>query len=127
MGIMAEPNGFSSDLSQDVRWQLDAACLGLTDLFFAKGRSDISRWEQGQAKGVCRGCGVRTHCFEAAFARDEPGFGVWAGLSEDEHRSLDRSVRRVVARTAGTLGVRGFVHATPSASEPVRGRVPRPG
>jgi WhiB family redox-sensing transcriptional regulator len=95
---MAEPKKFGGDLSQAVRWQLRAACRGSTDLFFSKGRSDVALWEQERAKGVCRGCEVRRHCFEAAFARDEPEFGVWAGLSEDERRNLDRCVRRVVAR-----------------------------
>jgi hypothetical protein len=95
---MGELNGFGGDLSQEERWQLNAACLGLTDLFFPKGRSETARREQELAKGVCRGCEVRTHCFEAAFARDEPEMGVWAGLNEDERRSLDRSVRNVVAK-----------------------------
>jgi hypothetical protein len=95
---MNERNGYGGDLSQEVRWQLSAACRGATDLFFPKGRSEVARREQELAKGVCRGCDVRRHCFEAAFARDEPEFGVWAGLNEDERRSLDRCVRHVVAK-----------------------------
>lgn len=69
---MSEFSGFGSDLSPEERWQLSAACRGLTDLFFPKGHSEVARQEQELAKNVCRGCDVHTHCFEAASLATSP-------------------------------------------------------
>ena len=67
------------------RWQERANCLGVDpDLFFPE-RGASTR----EAKGVCRGCEVRTECLEYALDHGEK-IGIWGGLSERERRRVRR-------------------------------------
>jgi WhiB family redox-sensing transcriptional regulator len=61
------------------------ACKGTDpDLFFPE-RGESTR----EAKGVCRGCSVRSDCLEFSLRNGEK-FGIWGGLSERERRRLRR-------------------------------------
>jgi WhiB family transcriptional regulator, redox-sensing transcriptional regulator len=76
--------GLSPD-GEGRRWQEQANCLGVDpDLFFPE-RGASTR----EAKGVCRGCEVRTECLEYALDHGEK-FGIWGGLSERERRRVRR-------------------------------------
>lgn len=63
-------------------WMTQAACRGMTGLFFP---------EKGQptaeAKRVCAACPVRQECLQHAFDNVER-YGVWGGKGERERRGL---------------------------------------
>lgn len=54
-------------------WRKDAACIGLTDLFFPERGQNATK-----ALKVCAGCPVKTQCGELADANYER-HGVWGG------------------------------------------------
>ena len=85
---------FSDD--DQLRWQDQAACLGMDpDLFFPE-RGASTR----EAKSICRTCVVNGECLEYALANAEK-FGIWGGMSERERRRIRRlraqSARRLTA------------------------------
>ena len=81
---------FSED--DELRWQDQAACLGIDpDLFFPE-RGASTR----EAKGICASCSVKVDCLEYALANSEK-FGIWGGLSERERRRI-RRMRAQAAR-----------------------------
>lgn len=57
-------------------WTADAACRGMTDLFFPD-RHDPGN-TAAQAKAVCATCPVFTQCAQAG---TNERFGIWAGRS----------------------------------------------
>lgn len=67
-------------------WADQAACKGLTELFFGETTADVRA-----AREVCKDCPVRPECGE--YGAREP-FGVWAGLSVKE-RLRNRPAREV--------------------------------
>ena len=80
------------DDERQMRWQDQAACLGMDpDLFFPE-RGASTR----EAKGICRACIVREDCLEYALANGEK-FGIWGGMSERERRRI-RRMRALQAR-----------------------------
>src|SRR5947209_11308184 len=75
----------------ELRWQDQAACLGMDpDLFFPE-RGASTR----EAKSICRSCVVREDCLEFALRNGEK-FGIWGGMSERERRRVRRM--RALAR-----------------------------
>lgn len=61
-------------------WEKDAACRGLTHMFFpANGQEKLAQ----HAKAVCEGCPVRREC---ARASGDELYGVWAGTTVEERR-----------------------------------------
>ncbi len=65
-------------------WRDQAACKGLTDLFFVERGGDLR-----PAKRICAGCPSRGPCAQYALDNDEH-FGCWGGQSERQRR-LGRS------------------------------------
>lgn len=71
-------------------WVHDAKCIDEDpELFFPEGNSAPAIIQTMEAKKVCGGCAVRAECLAYALESDQ-GFGIWGGLSEDEHRALKR-------------------------------------
>lgn len=69
---------------RDVRWQDDAACLGMdTNLFFTL--------PNGKPKPVvvetCARCTVQEECLSFSVKHDE--YGVWAGLSRSDRKGTE--------------------------------------
>lgn len=62
-------------LTHELDWMKDAACAGLSHLFFGEERADVHA-----AQTVCRSCPVREQCLAYA-ERARPSVGVWAGHS----------------------------------------------
>jgi WhiB family transcriptional regulator, redox-sensing transcriptional regulator len=93
-----EPAGRHADLTaaaaflrffDPAPWMADAACRGLTGLFFLeRGAADAYT----APREVCEGCPVRSQCLEHALANGEK-FGLWGGHTESERRALRRSRR----------------------------------
>jgi WhiB family redox-sensing transcriptional regulator len=69
-------------------WRADAACKGMTDLFFPEDPSaPAAQAMLEQARQICAECAVRERCARAG--RREK-FGVWGGLSAPERRRARR-------------------------------------
>jgi WhiB family redox-sensing transcriptional regulator len=68
-------------------WMHDAACKGLTHLFFPAPaeRPQARDRREANARAVCGGCSVSGDCRD--FARDNHEYGLWGGESEDERHS----------------------------------------
>lgn len=72
-------------------WQTQAACKGMTELFFpevGKGRSDGTR-----AKHICwNECPVQQACLDYALSYpvNQDDLGIWGGYSAKERRQLRR-------------------------------------
>jgi WhiB family redox-sensing transcriptional regulator len=68
----------------DDRWMHDAACKGLTHLFFptAAERPQARQRRESLARSVCADCAAVTEC--RSFARTHHEYGFWGGESEDE-------------------------------------------
>ena len=71
----------------DDDWMRDAACKGLTHLFFPSPaeRPQARERREATARQVCRGCPVNATCRE--FARSQHEYGFWGGESEDERHA----------------------------------------
>ena len=74
-------------------WKSDAACQGLTTLFFSGDDSDVQR-----AKSICQGCKRKRECSALAMSYHEAGeplLGVWGGKTERERLTLlERKIDR---------------------------------
>jgi hypothetical protein len=68
-------------------WTDNAACKGLTELFFPTHGEEGKRIAEG-AKQVCAKCPVTKECEELALSipADEREFAVWAGKTGREFR-----------------------------------------
>ena len=77
---------FHRDATDD-RWMRDAACKGLTELFFPAPaeRPQARDRREAMARSVCRECRVETKC--QSHARNNHEYGYWGGESEDERHS----------------------------------------
>lgn len=88
----------------DDAWMTDAACRGLSHLFFPAPaeRPQARDRREATAKLVCASCSVRASCRD--FARDHHEYGLWGGESEDERHSAGFRLIAPIgvrARTAG--------------------------
>lgn len=74
--------GFADD-----EWMHDAACKGLTHLFFPTSaeRPQARDRREAMARQVCGSCPVCRSCQE--FARSNHEYGFWGGESEDERHA----------------------------------------
>jgi len=65
-------------------WMAEAACKGLTHLFFpAPAESPKARERrEASARMVCGSCAVRSTCLD--YAREHHEYGIWGGETEDE-------------------------------------------
>lgn len=70
--------------SEDEVWMREAACKGLTHLFFpaAAERPQARERREAAARSVCAECSVHDPCRD--FARGNHEYGMWGGESEDE-------------------------------------------
>ena len=71
----------------DDAWMRDAACKGLTHLFFPSSaeRPQARERREAMARQVCRSCTVQASC--QAFARSHHEYGFWGGESENERHA----------------------------------------
>jgi WhiB family redox-sensing transcriptional regulator len=71
----------------DDRWMSDAACKGLTNLFFpaAAERPQARDRREVMARSVCGNCRVASMC--QIYARDNHEYGFWGGEAEDERHT----------------------------------------
>ena len=57
-------------MKEEPRWQLQAACRGLTPLFFPERGDEVEL-----ARAVCRTCPVQTECLDLALSYHLSGEG----------------------------------------------------
>jgi WhiB family redox-sensing transcriptional regulator len=71
----------------DDRWMQEAACKGLTHVFFPPPaeRPQARDRREATARTVCGRCEVRAQCCD--FARINHEYGFWGGESEDERHA----------------------------------------
>jgi WhiB family redox-sensing transcriptional regulator len=71
----------------DDDWMREAACKGLTHLFFPSPaeRPQARERREAAARQVCRSCPVYITCRD--FARAQHEYGFWGGESEDERHA----------------------------------------
>lgn len=75
-------------------WRTNAACRTEDpDLWFPQGNTGPWLVQIEQAKTVCRACPVIEQCLQYAL-QENPGDGIFAGLTAPERRNLRRSARR---------------------------------
>ena len=73
----------------------DAACRGLSDIFFppAAERPQARERREQMARAVCETCEVLSTCRD--FARNHHEYGFWGGESEEQRHHLSSSALRV--------------------------------
>lgn len=93
---MAEVVRIDRWLHQD--WMADAACRGLTHLFFPPHgeQAEAREAREAVARTVCNECLVLVECRD--YAREHREQGFWGGENEDERRAARRRAARVAAR-----------------------------
>ena len=81
---MAGSDFFIKRLETDDKWMNDAACRGLSDVFFPAPaeRPQAREQRESMAREVCASCEVQTTCRE--FARNHHEYGFWGGESEEQ-------------------------------------------
>lgn len=73
-------------------WTNEAACRDSDpELFFPIGTTGASVRQITMAKKVCRGCPARVDCLSYALNHGISD-GIWGGTTQDERRTLPRSV-----------------------------------
>lgn len=77
-------------------WMADAACRGLTSLFFPERHA--GRIEVDAARAVCSGCDVLAECRRWAVSADSPRDGILAGCTPRERAQLRRQAAGPQAR-----------------------------
>lgn len=84
---MAAIEALSQRVTTDDRWMSQAACKGLTHLFFPSPaeRPQARDRRESTAKAVCQACPVHETC--QSFARTNHEYGFWGGESEDERHA----------------------------------------
>jgi WhiB family redox-sensing transcriptional regulator len=70
----------------DLRWKDDAACKGMTDVFFPPAGTQ-TRSHIEQARAVCAGCPVQNECADYA-AHINAQHGIWAGHTTKQLRAV---------------------------------------
>ena len=78
-------------------WTEQAACFGMTELFFPPaGEREAARLvREAKARRVCASCPVVAPC--RAYARFHHEFGFWGGENEEERFAAIRRERRAAA------------------------------
>lgn len=96
----------------EMTWRERAECRGDTASYFFPPnhfeRKEEKDRREAVARGLCRGCGVRSECLAYAVRADER-HGIWGGLNELERRRLLLRRRLPVATvnlTHAEVGVR---------------------
>jgi WhiB family redox-sensing transcriptional regulator len=75
-----------------VSWHAEAACAGLTSLFFREVKPSQQPAHNRQLKAICATCPVHRECLdEAVLNREE--FYIWGGLTPTERRQRHRGGR----------------------------------
>ncbi len=76
------------EASKDPRWKEEAACHGLTDLFYGQsGEMPTQKLARELAAvAVCHDCPLEAECLEFALETGEK-HGVWGGRTEAELRA----------------------------------------
>ncbi|MEI7547433.1 MAG: WhiB family transcriptional regulator [Actinomycetota bacterium] len=100
---MAAVDVFVQRIITDDRWMSEAACRGLTHLFFPTPaeRPQARERREGTARQVCRSCEMHGPCRE--FARANHEYGLWGGESEDErHAAGFRLIAPIGVRARNT-------------------------
>ena len=71
----------------DDEWMEDAACKGMTHLFFPTPaeRPQTRERREDAAREICESCSVRFVCRD--FGRDNHEYGLWGAESEDERHT----------------------------------------
>ena len=84
----------------DDDWMMQAACKGLTHLFFPAPaeRPQARERREATARQVCAGCVVHGTCRD--FARDQHEYGFWGGESEEERAKAGYPVALPTGRVA---------------------------
>ena len=74
-------------------WIDNANCRGLpTELFFIDGdRSPLHQLQE--ARGICASCTVAVECLQYALQLPKPWHGIYAGLSVNQRKQLDKRVK----------------------------------
>ena len=107
--LSVEPDPDWPDLDwPDLNWMANAACKGLTHLFFAPHGEQAEPRERREAvaRSICRQCDVLPVCRD--YARTHGELGFWGGENDDERRAARRR------RYAGTWPRRVAAGAAPS-------------
>jgi WhiB family redox-sensing transcriptional regulator len=88
----------------DDGWMRDAACKGLTHLFFPSPaeRPQARERREATARQVCRGCAVNAMCRD--FARSQHEYGFWGGESEDERHAAGYRLIAPIGVRARSVG-----------------------
>jgi len=78
---------YNRRLISDDAWMNDAACSGLTNIFFPPlaERPQARLQRETKARAVCTECQALDTC--RAFARENHEYGFWGGESEDERHA----------------------------------------
>ena len=77
----------------DYSWRRDAVCRDTDpELFFPVGTTGQALLQIDQAKRVCGECPVQADCLQYALDTNQDA-GIWGGTSEDERRSLRRTLK----------------------------------
>ena len=94
---------FHRELTDD-RWMQQAACKGLTHLFFPPPaeRPQARDRREGMATSVCRSCSVNATCQQ--FARANHEYGFWGGESEDERHGAGYRLIAPIGVRARSVG-----------------------
>lgn len=68
-------------------WMAQAACRGMTQLFFPPSaeRPQARERREAIARQVCGSCPIQVACL--TYARDNHEYGFWGGESEDERHA----------------------------------------
>ena len=79
---MSTADFFVKRLETNDKWMNDAACRGLSDVFFPSPaeRPQARERRESMAREVCNSCEVLIACKE--FARNHHEYGFWGGESE---------------------------------------------
>ena len=84
---MSTADFFVKRLETNDKWMNDAACRGLSDVFFPSPaeRPQARERRESMAREVCNSCEVLIACKE--FARNHHEYGFWGGESEEERHA----------------------------------------
>ena len=81
---MSTADFFVKRLETDDKWMNDAACRGLSDVFFPSPaeRPQARERRESMAREVCNSCEVLTACKD--FSSNHHEYGFWGGESEEQ-------------------------------------------
>lgn len=81
---MSDREFYQRKLETDDKWMNDAACRGLSEVFFppTAERPQARERREQMARTVCETCAVLSTCRD--FARNHHEYGFWGGESEEQ-------------------------------------------